>query len=287
MKTRFNLLFAGLSLIPFNLTNYFLQAKNEPKKEKEPCTEIAFKSDSYSLKYLDDFSNERNFWVNVFTLDSSQSFIYHRKTMEITDTISTPKEEKYDETILDSVHKANNAKPKTFGIIYGRKQKMRRATERAFIHLDYIVDSLKKHALPESLAVFPYFESEYQNNAVSKAGAKGMWQFMKGTARDYGLKINSKIDEREDPQKSLSAFIKYMEDAYKKFDNDPLLALVSYNCGMNSKYFKDWKNKNNVELIKSMGFASRQYYGSFLASLDILGEPCKYFPDIKLNMGKK
>jgi hypothetical protein len=228
MKLKNLLLIPYFLLIPFKIPNSFL-----PKNELKPVKEIVFNLDSCFSKYRKDFKNECDFWKIAFTLDSSKSLLYKKETMKILDTISTPKEIDDDEKILDSIHKINNAELKTFGIIYGRKQKMQRAAKRALNHLDYIIDSLEAHNLPTSLAVIPYFESEFKNESKSKAGAVGMWQFRKATAREYGLIVNEKIDERKDSKKSLSAFIKYMEDSYSKFDND-LLALVSYNTGRNS-----------------------------------------------------
>ena len=66
--------------------------------------------------------------------------------------------------------------------------------------------------------------------AVSRAGAKGMWQFMYSTAKMYGLNIDSFVDERLDPVKSADAAARYLKDAYKIF-GDWNLAIASYNCG--------------------------------------------------------
>ena len=87
-----------------------------------------------------------------------------------------------------------------------------------------------EHDMPEELKALAIIESAMNPTAVSRAGAKGMWQFMYSTAKLYGLTINSFVDERLDPVKSAHAVAAYLEDAYNIF-GDWNLAIASYNCG--------------------------------------------------------
>ena len=87
-----------------------------------------------------------------------------------------------------------------------------------------------EHDMPEELKALAIIESALNPTAVSRAGAKGMWQFMYSTAKLYGLTINSFVDERYDPVKSAHAVAEYLEDAYRIF-GDWNLAIASYNCG--------------------------------------------------------
>lgn len=87
-----------------------------------------------------------------------------------------------------------------------------------------------RYGLPKELKYMAIIESALNPVAVSRAGAKGMWQFMYNTARMYGLTINSFVDERLDPVKSADAAARYLMDAYKIF-GDWNLAISSYNCG--------------------------------------------------------
>ena len=91
-------------------------------------------------------------------------------------------------------------------------------------------ETLNRYDLPEELKAMAIIESALNPLAVSRAGAKGMWQFMYGTARMYGLHIDSFVDERLDPVKSADAAARYMKDAYDIF-GDWNLAIASYNCG--------------------------------------------------------
>lgn len=91
-------------------------------------------------------------------------------------------------------------------------------------------ETLNRYDLPEELKAMAIIESALNPLAVSRAGAKGMWQFMYGTAKMYGLHIDSFVDERLDPIKSADAAARYLKDAYNIF-GDWNLAIASYNCG--------------------------------------------------------
>ena len=87
-----------------------------------------------------------------------------------------------------------------------------------------------EHDVPEELKAMAVIESAMNPTAVSRAGAKGMWQFMYSTAKIYGLHIDSFVDERLDPVKSAHAAAEYLKDSYRIF-GDWNLAIASYNCG--------------------------------------------------------
>ena len=88
----------------------------------------------------------------------------------------------------------------------------------------------KEFGLPEELKFLSVVESALNPNAVSRVGATGPWQFMFGTAKAYGLTINTDVDERKDPVQASKAAAAYLKDAFAQFD-DWLLAIASYNCG--------------------------------------------------------
>lgn len=108
----------------------------------------------------------------------------------------------------------------------------RRAMNRGFHYLPMIREALKRKKLPLSLAYLPVVESGFNPNARSRAGAVGMWQFMKGTARMYGLKISRRRDDRKDPIKSTYAAAEYLNDLLAMFgQEDPFLGICAYNAG--------------------------------------------------------
>jgi membrane-bound lytic murein transglycosylase D len=89
----------------------------------------------------------------------------------------------------------------------------------------------RAEGLPLDLAYVPLVESAFKPNALSRAKAKGVWQFMAGTAAENGLSHDWFIDERSDPEKATVAAAKYLQTLSEMFDGDWHLALASYNGG--------------------------------------------------------
>jgi len=102
--------------------------------------------------------------------------------------------------------------------------------QRANYYFPIIEPILKHHHIPEDFKYLMVIESAMNPNARSQAGAAGIWQFMEGTAREYGLVVNSQMDERYNLEKATGAACRYLNAAYRKF-NDWVAVAQSYNIG--------------------------------------------------------
>ena len=134
---------------------------------------------------------------------------------------------------------------------------------------------LKKHGVPDDFKYLAVIESKLEN-AVSPAGARGVWQFMQTTAKEYGMEVNDIVDERYHLEKSTEAACKYLLDAKKKFGNWTMAA-GSYNGGMSgiTKQIERQKITSDYYDLLLTEETSR-YVFRILALKEIMKNPEKY-----------
>lgn len=125
-----------------------------------------------------------------------------------------------------------NDRVRNYMVLYSEKMPAKMGTILGLCkyYMPIFEETFSKYNLPDELKYMAIIESALNPVAVSRAGAKGMWQFMFRTAKTYGLEINSYVDERLDPFKSADAAARYLTDSYNVF-GDWNLAISSYNCG--------------------------------------------------------
>ncbi len=130
-----------------------------------------------------------------------------------------------------------NQTVKNYMILYAEKtpEKMSRLLSLSNYYFPIIEEVLARYELPLELKYMSIIESALNPVARSRVGALGMWQFMYNTGKNYGLTINSFVDERMDVEKSADAAARYLRDAYNIF-GDWCLAISSYNCGAGNVY---------------------------------------------------
>lgn len=151
--------------------------------------------------------------------------------------------------------------------------------ERSARYLPFIQAELKQAGLPLDLAYLAMIESGYNPSAYSHAHAAGLWQFIPGTGRNYGLHIDSWVDERREPEKATRAAIQYLSRLYHDFD-DWYLAVAAYNGGENrvQRAIQTYKTRCFWELASTKGIyrETKQYVPKLIAAILIAREPEKF-----------
>ncbi len=139
-------------------------------------------------------------------------------------------------------------------------------------------EALEVYQLPLELKYLPIIESALKPNAVSRAGAAGLWQFMVTTGKEYGLEINSLVDERRDPVRSSYAAAHYLSDLYKIF-NDWNLVIAAYNCGpatINKAIHRANGEKDYWKIYPYLPKETRGYVPAFIAANYVMNYYCEH-----------
>ena len=143
---------------------------------------------------------------------------------------------------------------------------------------------MRAKGVPEDLAYLPHVESSFQAHARSSVGAAGIWQFMPATGRDYGMRVDRTLDERLDPITCADGAARYLSAAHRKLGSWPL-AITSYNHGKGGVANAKARHGDDIGAIvqhykgRAFGFASRNFYASFVAAREVADHPKRYFPE--------
>ena len=232
------------------------QTQEAYKPEIEEYTETV--SDSllhawYNQKNTEEYVQEINL-DSVKLTSSIPDSVYIRRLKEMNSFITLP----YNDIV------------RGYLIHYSEKMKsgMKRIIGLSSYYMPIFQETFDRHGLPEELKAMAIIESALNPTAVSRAGAKGMWQFMYNTAKLYGLHIDSFVDERLDPVKSADAAARYLKDAYKIF-GDWNLAIASYNCGAGNvqKAIKRAGSRQFWDIWPFLPRETRGYVPAFVGAL--------------------
>jgi membrane-bound lytic murein transglycosylase D len=164
----------------------------------------------------------------------------------------------------------------------GQADRFRAGLIRSGAYEAHIAETLANMGLPAEIAALPHVESSFDPAAYSKAGAAGLWQFMRSTGRRF-MRIDSTVDERMDPYRSTIAAAQLLQFNYDLLGTWPL-AITAYNHGAaGMRRAKEKQGTDDIVTIirnhesRTFGFASRNYYVAFLAALAVDRDAEKYF----------
>lgn len=169
----------------------------------------------------------------------------------------------------------------------GQKTRFEMGLTNAELYMPQFEIIFKNEGMPIELTRLVMVESMFNMNALSHAGASGVWQFMPGTARKFGLRVSKGVDERSDPVLSAQAAALMLKYDYDILGTWPL-ALNAYNAGRGhlTRAISALGTRDIVKIIRryrvgSYGFASRNYYPEFLAACAVYDNRAHYFPNMK------
>jgi membrane-bound lytic murein transglycosylase D len=167
----------------------------------------------------------------------------------------------------------------------GQSDRFRAGLERSGAWRPHIARTLAAAGLPAELIALPHVESSFDPFAGSKVGAAGLWQFMPGTGKLY-LRVNAAVDERYDPFRATEGAVQLLANNFRLLGSWPL-ALTAYNHGAaGMRRARDTMGTDDFAVIArryrgpAFGFASRNFYPSFLAALTIDQDPGRWFPGV-------
>jgi membrane-bound lytic murein transglycosylase D len=176
---------------------------------------------------------------------------------------------------------ADNPRVRYFINYFSKRQKepFANALARSGKYFPMMAKVLRDSGLPEDFAYLALIESYFSPQASSRAGALGLWQFVPVTARRYGLKIGTWIDERRDPIKSTHAAAAYLKDLHRAFDRW-YLATAAYNAGQGAieRIVQGSRPKDFASLIEKtkLNEETRNFVPKFVAAALIAANPQKY-----------
>jgi len=194
--------------------------------------------------------------VSNVPLFSTYNYIYKNRLDSIQKTVPLT----YNQYVQDYID-----------IYSGRKEMMGRMLGLSDYYFPIFAQALKSYNIPDEIKYLPIIESSMNPHAVSRVGATGLWQFMFGTAKGYGLNMDNFVDERKDPIQASYAAAAYFRDAYEEL-GDWLLAIAAYNCGMgNVKRAMEKSNSMDFwEMRKYLPAETRNYVPAFIAALYVM-----------------
>jgi len=161
----------------------------------------------------------------------------------------------------------------------GRDQ-FQKYLSRSGVYMDLLTHNLRAEGVPEELANLVFVESGFNMHARSMARAVGPWQFIRGTAKLFGLQMTPYVDQRRDPELATRAAARYLRRLYQMFDGSWPLALAAYNSGEGTVQRAIKKQKTEDYWSLRLPRETQEYVPQFLAAMEIASDPERYGFDL-------
>jgi len=233
------------------------------------------------------------FWQRVFAEHSSSQLIFFdpldmSRIYEVQNVGEGSRSNQYISGEINRIAAAHGVAPDRVKAQRGIKERTAEGLKRSGKYLAQMQQVFREQGLPAEIVYLPMVESSYDINARSNVGAVGMWQFMRGTGRQYNMRVNRHIDERKDPLEASRAAALFLKQAYQSLGSWPL-AITSYNFGPAgmARAVAEIGSNDLVTLIQRYnhrywGFAPKNFYAEFLAAVEIGKNVDRYFPGLEI-----
>lgn len=187
--------------------------------------------------------------------------------------------------LLGPVPQERNARVEKWINYYaGRgREKFQLWLTRSASYMDLLTHNLRAEGVPEELANLVFVESGFNMHAKSVARAVGPWQFIRGTARLFGLEMTAYKDERRDPELATRAAARYLRRLYEMFDGSWPLALAAYNSGEGTVQRAIRRQRTKDFWSLRLPRETQDYVPKFLAAMEIASDPERYGFDLPEN----
>jgi len=218
------------------------------------------------------YKKQNNVFINTDTVSVplaienplllNQNYIYKLRLDSVTRTVPLPHNE-YVQQYIDIYVKRKDM----FGKMHGLSDYYFPIFEKA----------LKDYNIPQEIKYLTIVESQMNPHAISRVGATGIWQFMFGTGKAYGLKMDNYVDERKDPIQASYAAAAYFRDAFEEL-GDWLLAIAAYNCGKGNvnRAIDKAGSRDFWEIRQFLPKETRNYVPAFIAAVYVMNYSGKH-----------
>lgn len=260
---------------------------------------MGYEYDTFSVP--PPLKNEVNFWIKIYTQYTTTQGLFHKAgdidsilgEIDLTDVYLNPKwgpirRELEAKIVIERQRKFIARKfgikdPKTVRLQMGLKDRMKKAIFESGKYLPMMEQIFEENNIPKELTRVVFVESSFNTEARSKVGASGLWQIMPNVGRKYKY-IHKSYDKRDHPKYATKLAADIFKQNYRILSSWPL-AVTSYNFGVGSM-MKVRKKMGITEankifasenVKKHIGFASRNFYATFLAALHVESHSNLYF----------